>query len=243
MRLTSTLILALAGLALVSCSKSKAVKPALTAPAAQAPGGALAGAVLEVLPAPPYSYLRLKTAQGEVWAAVPAAEFKVGAEVAITTQIRMEKFESPSLHRIFDAVWFGTLAGAAAATNPHGTGAAPSMVPPPPLAPDQKIAKATGANAHTIAELYAGRTGLSGKTITVQGKIMKYNEGIMGKTWIHLRDGSGLAQSGDNDLTVTTLDTAKLGDVVTVKGVVHLNKDVGMGYAYPVIIEDAKLTH
>jgi hypothetical protein len=239
MRLIPTLLFTGSAILALSCSKSKPVKPAMPAPAAS---GTLSGTVLEVLPAAPYSYLHLKTAQGETWAAVPAADVKVGAAVTVTTQIKMDQFPSPSLHRTFDAVWFGTLAGADAA-SPHGAASAPSMLPPPPSAPDPKVPKATAADARTIAELFARRAELSGKPVTVQGRIVKYNEGIMGKTWIHLRDGSGLAQSGDNDLTVTTLGTAKVGDVVTIKGIVHINKDIGMGYAYPVLIEDAKLAH
>jgi hypothetical protein len=34
---------------------------------------------------------------------------------------------------------------------------------------------------------------------------------------------------------------AKVGDVVTVKGVVHTDRDFGSGYAYKVLIEDAAL--
>jgi hypothetical protein len=33
-----------------------------------------------------------------------------------------------------------------------------------------------------------------------------------------------------------------VGDVVVVKGTVRLDKDFGAGYAYPVIVEDAKIT-
>jgi hypothetical protein len=40
---------------------------------------------------------------------------------------------------------------------------------------------------------------------------------------------------------VTTDAVVKNGDVVTVTGVVSVDKDFGAGYAYPVIIEGAKL--
>jgi hypothetical protein len=63
----------------------------------------------------------------------------------------------------------------------------------------------------------------------------------MGKNWLHLRDGSGTAGK-DNDITITTNDEAAVGDVVLVKGTVRVDKDFGAGYAYPVIIEDAKLS-
>jgi hypothetical protein len=63
----------------------------------------------------------------------------------------------------------------------------------------------------------------------------------MGKNWMHLRDGSGTRAKGDDDITVTTSDSVKVGDVVTVKGTLNVDKDFGAGYEYPVIVEDAKL--
>jgi hypothetical protein len=63
----------------------------------------------------------------------------------------------------------------------------------------------------------------------------------MGKNWLHVRDGSGSKAAKDNDLTVTTDVVAKVGDVVTVTGTVSVDKDFGAGYAYPVIVENAKL--
>jgi len=61
----------------------------------------------------------------------------------------------------------------------------------------------------------------------------------MGRNWIHLRDGSGVAADNTNDILVTTTQQAKLGDVVTVSGVVRTDKDFGSGYAYKVLIEEA----
>jgi DNA replicative helicase MCM subunit Mcm2 (Cdc46/Mcm family) len=40
---------------------------------------------------------------------------------------------------------------------------------------------------------------------------------------------------------VTSVDTAKPGDTVTITGTVRVNKNVGAGYSYPVLIEDAKV--
>jgi hypothetical protein len=69
--------------------------------------------------------------------------------------------------------------------------------------------------------------------------VVKYNPSIMGKNWAHLRDGSGSAKDNTNDVLVTTKEQVKLGDVVTVKGVVRTDKDFGAGYTYKVLIEDA----
>jgi hypothetical protein len=107
---------------------------------------------------------------------------------------------------------------------------------------DVKVAKASGANAKTIAEIYGQKAQLKEKKVTFRGKVVKANSGIMGKNWFHLRDGSGAQAKGDNDITITSDASAAVGDVVVVTGVVRLDKDFGAGYAYPVIIEEATLT-
>jgi len=267
MRFTPSLLAAAAVLAVCSfpaCTKSEPEKSAAAAPAA-APS-TIQGPVLEILPATPYTYLRVKAAQGEVWAAVPAADIKVGANVTVLVQVRMEKFQSTTLNRTFDAVYMGTLGGdaqaaaapaampGAAAAMPGAAAAMPGAMPGAPAAVPAahgaapapaltaKVARATGADAHVISELYARKAELKDRAVTVKAQVTKSMGGILGKNWMHVSDGSGQPQSHDFDLVVTTLDTAKVGDVVTVKGVLHLNRDFGSGYVYPIIVEDAKLT-
>lgn len=92
----------------------------------------------------------------------------------------------------------------------------------------------------SIASLYADKTDFSGKEILVRGKVVKFNPGVMGKNWIHLRDGTGV--EGTNDLTVTTNSVVDVGDVVLVKGALSVDKDFGFGYEYAVILEDADVT-
>ena len=70
---------------------------------------------------------------------------------------------------------------------------------------------------------------------------MKSNPEIMGTNWLHIQDGSGTADARTNDLTVTTSDSAKVGDVVTVTGTLATKKDFGAGYAYDAIVEKATL--
>jgi hypothetical protein len=78
---------------------------------AELPAQPIKGAVLEKLDASVYTYLRLKTSAGEVWAAVPRSDVEVGAEVVVQQPKRMDGFESQSLNRRFDRIVFGTLAG------------------------------------------------------------------------------------------------------------------------------------
>ena len=136
-------------------------------------------------------------------------------------------------------------AAPAAAAAPEAT--TPTMPPgethPAPKAAAEVdltgIAKAEGGK--TVAEVFAEKDALAGKPVTFRGKVVKTNPDIMGKNWLHVRDGSGA--EGTNDLTITTAGALpNLGDTVVVTGNVTLNKDFGMGYAYDVLVEDAQVT-
>ena len=213
---------------------------------AQAQG--LTGKVLERIDAAPYSYLRLQTARGEVWAAVPEAKLEKGAEVTIASPMLMNNFESKTLNRTFAEIFFGNLApaGGAQAAMPAHAGAPqgqPAAAPGAPVVPKEavKVDKASGADARTVAEVWAQKGGLKEKSVTIRGQVVKYNPGVMGKNWIHLQDGSGEASKGNHDITVTSQDPAAKGDIVTVKGIVCQDKDFGAGYVYALIVEDAKV--
>ena len=211
----------------------------VAAPAATA-NGAVTGTVLETMNAASYTYMRLQTGTGEVWAAVPETTTAVGATVTVQNPMTMTAFTSPTLNKTFDTILFGTLGDgtAPAASAPAGT---PAMGSPAAPADDGPIsvAKATGADAHTIAEVWAQKDTLKNTPVTISGKVVKATNGVMGKNWLHLKDGTGAAAGPDNDITVTSADTAQLGDVVTVKGTVHTDMDFGGGYSYAVIIEEA----
>jgi len=100
------------------------------------------------------------------------------------------------------------------------------------------IAKAEGGK--TVAEVYADKDKLAGQKVSVRGKVVKTVHDVMGKNWVHVQDGSGV--EGTSDLTVTTkAELPQVGDLVVISGTVAANKDFGMGYMYPVIVEDAEL--
>ena len=132
----------------------------------------------------------------------------------------------------------------AAAPETPAPSTPPAAPHPAPAAPATTvdlagIAKADGGK--TIAEVFAEKDQLAGQPVVFRGKIVKTNPNIMGKNWLHVRDGSGA--EGTNDLTVTTAGTVpNVGDTVVVKGTVALNKDFGMGYQYDIIVEDAEVT-
>ncbi|MFA6971520.1 MAG: nucleotide-binding protein [Gallionella sp.] len=191
------------------------------------------GEVLEVRDVESYTYLRLKTKDGETWAAVGKAPVVKGSEVTIENAMTMNNFESKSLKKTFNTIIFGTLGGAAGMAAVHSAKTVDIG--------DVNVPKAVGANARTVAEIVTHAAELKDKPVLVRGKIVKYNPGIMGKNWIHLRDGSGTDAANTNDILVTTQAQAKVGDVVTVKGIVRNDKDFGAGYSYKVLIEEAIL--
>ncbi|MBK5260460.1 MAG: nucleotide-binding protein [Thermoanaerobaculia bacterium] len=232
----------------------------VTQAAASAPAAILTGKVLETFNSAGYTYLRIQTKGGEEWAAVRETRIKKGAIVNVAPQMTAENFESSSLKRKFDRIVFGTIADGSAAAAPvsmvssaqmpaghppSGMNAAPPMGGPSehmqaPAASNVKVDKADGGK--TVAEIWSGAAAGKDKPVVVRGKVVKFLTGIMGKNWIHLRDGSGSPDKGDDDITITTNDIAKIGDVVVVTGTLKVDKDFGAGYRYPVIIEDAKIT-
>jgi|APCry1669188970_1035186.scaffolds.fasta_scaffold00028_27 hypothetical protein len=204
-----------------------------------APPVSVKGEVLEVRDVESYTYLRLKTQEGETWAAVAKAPVKKGSDVTIENVMVMDNFVSKTLKKTFKTILFGSLAGAQSSPVAPGLGMATSHAINKINVADIHVPRAVGENAKTVAEIVSKAVELKDKPVLVRGKIVKYNPGIMGKNWIHLRDGSAANTNGD--ILVTTTNAAKLGDIVTVKGVVRNDKDFGSGYFYKVLIEDAAL--
>lgn len=223
------------------------------------------GTVVEKIDASNYTYLRLKqTAPNEdIWVAVPQINIKIGAKASLSKPIPMFGYQSKTLKRKFDRIYFGVLAEQAkeiAESSGRGhwlpgvsknKSATPVGTNNPlhPTAGDQKIVfdinkikvkKAEGTNSVTVSELFAKKENLKAKTIVVRGKIVKYNADILGKNWLHIADGTGSMKDKNNDITVITDGKAKLGDIVLVTGKVVVDKKLDP-YFFPVAIEDAQI--
>jgi len=229
--------------------------PGASAPVSQAPAKYFVGKVLETMNAGGYTYVHVDNGTEKIWAAAPQFDAKVGEKVTVPEGMPMKDYESKSLNRKFDVVFFvgaigkGDQPPAQMAAPAGGTATAePTQLPEgahPKLDPAQaaKDAKVTFTGIKkadkTVGDIYAGQANLGGKEVEVRGKVVKFSAQIMGKNWVHVQDGTG--QTGGNDLTVTTADSAKVGDTVLVTGKITLKKDFGMGYKYDLIIEDGKI--
>ncbi|SNB47409.1 DNA-binding protein [Geobacter sp. DSM 9736] len=205
------------------------------------------GKVLETMHGGEYTYIKLEKANGETkWFAVPVAEVKVGDQVELMQGMEMGQFKSKALNRTFESINFsgGVIVkeddetikkkahkGIVADAAKDGASAEPI-----------KVERATGADSYTIAEVFQKKGELAGRKVVVRGKVVKVSEGIMGKNWVHLRDGSGDAAKGTHNLIATTQEVPAVGDTITLKGDFFRDKDFGSGYLYDVIVENATFT-
>lgn len=113
-------------------AQSSAQAPAeqsVQAPPSQAPALNIQGKVLETMDVAGYTYVQIDDDQGPTWAAVPQTKIETGQEVTITQGMEMRNFESKTLNRTFDILYFASgFEGDAAQANPHGgVAGAPAM--------------------------------------------------------------------------------------------------------------------
>ena len=200
--------------------------------------------VLEVLQTSSYTYLRVEKNEVEQWIAVLRDEYNQGDLVYFTPGLEMKNFKSPELNRTFETVYFVQEISnkplemqKPAQMPPQGQGGVTGSEPKKPVLTKLDIKIDTPQGGVTIAEIYANRKNYEGKIIKVKGQVTKVNEGIMGRNWVHIQDGTA---DGENfDLTVTTDDGPMVGEIITFSGTLNLNKDFGAGYTYEVILEEA----
>ncbi len=196
------------------------------------------GIIEKVLQTSGYTYALVKSGADTAWVAVNQMELKKGETLYYNGGLEMENFHSKSLNRTFAKVYLVQ----DATTNPSAKPAATAQMGNQPMKPkieQEKIQVKPMNGSISIADLYANKAKYAGKVVKVRGKVTKYNPDIMGKNWVHIQDGT--KNGSDFDLTITTPDRVRMGDVVTFEGKITLNKDFGAGYFYSVIMEDGKV--
>ena len=196
----------------------------------------ISGKVAETMDASGYTYARVTSGESSTWVAVPVMTLKVGDAVSFKSGMVMKDFESPTLRRKFDSIVFSPGPAGSGAKGRTHAGAKGSKKDA-----SAKTEKASGPDSYTVSEVYAKRAELAGKPVSVRGKVVKVNE-AMDRNWVHLQDGTGDAKAGDFDLLATTSQDAKVGEILTARGVVAKDQDFTMGYKYAVMLEKASLT-
>ncbi|MCF8272395.1 MAG: GW dipeptide domain-containing protein [Flavobacteriaceae bacterium] len=196
--------------------------------------------VKEILPTANYTYLQVLEGEKNFWIAVNNSDAKVGETYFYVGGLLKENFESKALNRIFDELY---LVGNLVSSN-HGNQLNSNNVNHENDSKSKSIVSnsikpniVTQKGSIKISEIVSNSKKYEGKTIQIDGECTKINVGIMGKNWIHLKDGS----KDDYDLVITSDELVSVGSVVTIKGDVVLNKDFGSGYKYDLIIENGVL--
>jgi hypothetical protein len=111
-----------------------------------------------------------------------------------------------------------------------------ATLPPghPPIGPSAEVAVGEFPAADLrIADLRAKRGEKANQSVQIRGRVVKVNSGILGRNWLHLQDGT------EGKLVVTTTAEVAVGALVLVKGTVLVDHDVGAGYKYDVLLQDA----
>lgn len=211
--------------------------------------------VLELINVSNYTYLRVKEGGNEYWLAAPSIETQAGEMLYYEGGMMMTAFESKELNRTFDRILFvGRVVKDRAALAPAKDSVAlpPNHVPitqgaPVEAAPTgsakdtvkQQVRVAPAPNGISIGTLLKNPGAYDGKTVILRGKITKYTAAVMGKNWVHIQDGTDF--NGKFDMVITTLATLVSGETATFEGKITLNKDLGYGYFFEVLMEDAKV--
>lgn len=208
---------------------------------APAQAAIVGGVVVETFDVEGYTYLNLEDPErGRFWAAVPPMKAAVGDWVEVAGASLMSNFHSKTLNKTFEYIFFGT---SSQIVSKKGTRTVsegvPSDHPPRFTGPVEMEAVEKVEGGYTVAGLYAKKKELAGKEVKVRGRVVKYMEGIMGMNWAHLRDGTG--SEGTNDVTITTKQKTRKGDIIVATGKLSMDKDFGGGYNYSIIIEDSKI--
>lgn len=195
--------------------------------------------VEEILNTEKYTYLQVSEEGKKHWIAIPRSDITVGETYHYSGGLLKRNFFSKEYDRVFETIylvskiWKGTkktTAGSALEEAVARTKAGAAL--------NIQVGKVKPAEgAITIKELFENKEKYNGQTVKITGQCVKVNPKIMNRNWVHLQDGSEEAL----DLTITTQQDIPLGAVLTLEGVIALDKDFGAGYRYDLIMEGAEM--
>jgi hypothetical protein len=197
--------------------------------------GSNSGTVAETIDAGGYTYLRIK--ESDTWIATSTLEVSSGAQIEYSGGSEMYDFYSKSLDRTFESIWFVgnvRVSGQGAQGHPSMHDTIPKSTAIASPAPGE-IEKLEGGK--TIEEILSDTAILNTKAVSLRARVTKVNADIMGRNWITLQDGTGTAPG--NKLIATSQEMVTLGEIVTANGVINNDVDLGYGYHYVALLEDA----
>ena len=195
--------------------------------------------VEEVLQATSYTYLRADQDGKEIWIAIDKQEIPEGEILYYKDPLEMHNFESADLQKTFETIYFvQNVSKVPVIPEQQQQPAMSGMQTGKPVLTKIDVDVDMPENGVSIGEIYKNPGEYADKEVIVRGQVTKVNPAIMERNWIHIQDGTG--DKEHFDLTVTTDDLPEVGDIVTYKGKISIDKDFGYGYAYDLLMEGAK---
>lgn len=194
--------------------------------------------VKEVIQTDKYTYMRVEENLTEKWVAVNRQDANVGDVYFYEGVLQMNNFQSKALNRTFDEIFFLSKVSETPTGQSNGVGM-PAHSGKYDIQENHSISMAKEKNEITIARLFGNREYYANKEVKIRGVAVKVNENVMDRNWVHIQDGTSF--NSNFDLTVTTNDSITIGEEVTFKGKIILDKNFGSGYFYDIIMENAEL--
>lgn len=191
----------------------------------------LQGEVIERIEGSTELYLQVETSNGTFWVGVPRCGVSVGDEVTVDRAMPIAHYDVPMLDRSFETIYFGLLSSNACARVPQ------QPLTPKPVPTTIPVIQTRHPAARRIVEIVERAEQLAGQTVRVQGMVVKASPDILARHWLHLKDGSGSAEQGTDDLLVTSTQLVAVGSVVEVTGTVAVNERVGATAPFPLLVE------
>lgn len=180
-----------------------------------------------------YNYVKVEENDKEFWIAIPEKDIRVGESYFYNGGMKMVDFESKELNKVFEEVWFidelydnESKLNSLESLNKKAVSETMEIIEQP-------------KSGTSIESLLKNSESLLNEEVVIKAKVVKVNRNILDRNWVHIKDGTSFNSKAE--VTITTLDSVTVGDIVTWRGKVTLNKDFGYGYVYPILIEDGKL--
>lgn len=228
------------------------------------------GSLMETFNAGGYTYAKILTTKGNVWAAGPTTTLANGDKISFSSKMLMNNFYSKAKKRDFKEIYFVkgfTVNGMNMALKPKMT--MPETTMPATIMAKTGMSKsnmpmdAGKMNPHAnkgmphakaklnlppLKPMKKAAKGQDINEIIVNAKSFKGKQvvvrGQVTKVTTNILGANWIHirdSSTNDDLTITTSGTTKTGDIVLVKGTLSLDKDFGKGFVIGRVIADANV--
>lgn len=104
----------------------------------------------------------------------------------------------------------------------------------------RSVAALAPAGAVAVGTVFAELEQRAGQEVLVYGTVVKATSAVTW-VWVHLQDGTGDVSAETHDLTVQTHEPVTVGQRVAFRGTLRKDVDIGFGYHFDALVEDAQL--